>query len=394
MINMIPIKYKKRLRFALEAILGPKQDEDVCEWQQKPTSHKAIVFLGVTDWAYRFQRSQHLATGLAKSGRTVLFIEPQMNLSRNRVKPPYTITQLQENLYLVHLSTLKNRFIYADLADSNSLKMMAGSLRRILADLNLDQVTYIVAHPFWTDLVKEVGEHIIYDCMDDHAGFKETSKRIIAKEAKLAAMADLVVVTAQKLRGKMEAFTDPGKIKLIGNGGDYEHFAKTPEKSTHDVVLGYLGAVNDWFDAHLLEKMLKAGYRIELIGRIENDRVKKLAKKYLRLKLIGEKPYRELPQLMAEWSVCLLPFMINPLTEATQPVKVFEYLATGRPVLATKLPELLPYQQVIEFMDKSDEVKSKIEACLKTSAELRLERRRIAKENDWQERIKQWESIL
>ena len=63
------------------------------------------------------------------------------------------------------------------------------------------------------------------------------------------------------------------------------------------------------------------------------------------IRLLGERPYGELPRLIGDWDVFIIPFKRIPLTEATNPVKVYEMLATGKPVVAVALPELVPIAQ-------------------------------------------------
>ena len=103
----------------------------------------------------------------------------------------------------------------------------------------------------------------------------------------------------------------------------------------------------------------------------------------------GEVPYAELPSWLAAFDVCTIPFRRTPLTEATNPVKIFEYFATGKPVVARRLPELEPYADVIALYETPDEFVKALERAVKESVApgpAADRRREIARENTWQAR--------
>lgn len=66
--------------------------------------------------------------------------------------------------------------------------------------------------------------------------------------------------------------------------------------------------------------------------------------KFDNIKLLGEKPYKELPKYLADFDVCLIPFDTSTdLIKATNPVKFYEYLSAGKKIVATEIPELMPF---------------------------------------------------
>ncbi len=95
-------------------------------------------------------------------------------------------------------------------------------------------------------------------------------------------------------------------------------------------------------------------------------------------------PYTALPEYVAGFDVCTIPFLRSPLTEATNPVKLFEYLATGKPIVARRLPELEPYESVVSLYDEPEEfVTHVIYALGRDSDEAVQQRRDVAKRNTW-----------
>jgi glycosyltransferase involved in cell wall biosynthesis len=74
-----------------------------------------------------------------------------------------------------------------------------------------------------------------------------------------------------------------------------------------------------------------------------------------RIALLGRRPYEAMPEYISAFDCCLVPFAINRLTEGVNPIKLREYLAAGRPVVATALPEILPYAGVLELAASPEE---------------------------------------
>src|SRR5258706_4735374 len=79
-------------------------------------------------------------------------------------------------------------------------------------------------------------------------------------------------------------------------------------------------------------------------------------------------PYTALPEYVAGFDVCTIPFLRSPLTEATNPVKLFEYLATGKPIVARRLPELEPCESVVSLYDEPEEFVTQVVHVLGVTA--------------------------
>ena len=120
-------------------------------------------------------------------------------------------------------------------------------------------------------------------------------------------------------------------------------WATAPRLRTERPTIGYYGAIAEWFDAPLVARLaaMRPEWRFELIGSTLGGNVRPL-EGLANVRLLGECPYAELPGRIDGWDAFIIPFRRLPLTEATNPVKVYEMLATGRPVVAVGLPELVP----------------------------------------------------
>src|SRR5205823_5850561 len=109
------------------------------------------------------------------------------------------------------------------------------------------------------------------------------------------------------------------------------------------------------------------------------------------VRLLGQQPYETMPHYLYHFDVCLIPFRISPTTDATDPVKLYEYFTAGKPVVATAMPELQPYRDLLYIASDGEDFTAKIDAALaETGSDLPCRRRAMAREHTWEER---WQRI-
>jgi glycosyltransferase involved in cell wall biosynthesis len=111
------------------------------------------------------------------------------------------------------------------------------------------------------------------------------------------------------------------------------------------------------------------------------------AEKFENIHFLGEIPYKELSGYFAYFDVCLIPFKIIPLTLATNPVKFYEYLSAGKPVVSVELPELIPYSEYCYLAKDKESFCNKIDEALNEKSQSKIDDRiNLAKENSWANR--------
>jgi glycosyltransferase involved in cell wall biosynthesis len=198
--------------------------------------------------------------------------------------------------------------------------------------------------------------------------------------------ADLVVVTSSAL--EREARKHAKNVVVIRNGCDYEHFAKAPGAGGPRRVIGYYGAISDWFDIALVAELAKR--RPEWTSSSSARRGRNLLPfaELPNVTLPGEKPYAELPEWLGVMDVCIIPFRRVPLTEATNPVKVYEMLAAGKPVVSVPIPEVAAIAPLVRLASGVEEFEREIVAAFGDhDADAR---RAFAREQTWEKR---WEAL-
>jgi GT2 family glycosyltransferase/glycosyltransferase involved in cell wall biosynthesis len=350
-----------------------------------------FLIFPIIDWDFRFQRPQQLALQLAHHGHRVFYFKTTFTRHAGEITPQQLeINEIEKNIYQVKLVTKDLLSIYRDLAHGRQpMADLIDSVGALKRRFGIRHTVSVIDHPFWWPVARSLKNNTnIYDCMDDHSGF-ESNRNILTYEPGLTAEADLVVVSSDILLKKTSITAK--RVVEVKNGTDFDHFHHLPEsdvlEKTERPVIGYYGAIAEWFDVELVKHCAKQypGYLFVLIGKVTHKEISQL-QDLKNVVLKGEIPYRELPRYVKFFDVCLIPFKITPLIEATNPVKFYEYLSSGKPVVSVKLPELQQYRDHCYLADSVDEFARNINLALKESKELAAPRIELAKQNSWTKR--------
>ena len=364
--------------------------------EASPSNSFDVIVFPIIDWDFRRQRPQHLATQLANRGHRVLYVATTFasSLEHYEQKPRY----VGPNIWVLQLPCPGTPLIYKDVPSLQQVESMYRAIERLRHDLHLGATVSLLNHPFWHPLAQKLSNNlVVYDCFDHHAGFSDTSPQILELESTLLKEADLVLCSAKKLLNRATEVAK--KTLLVQNGADYEHFAVAtrhapPEKQRPTV--GYFGAIADWFDGELVAEAA-LGFpdcQFVLVGSTFRAEISTL-RMLPNVTFVGEVPYEELPTYLESFDVCLIPFKDLELTRATNPVKIYEYLSAGKPVVAVCLPELEPISDLVYLAQTREEFKKCLYQALEEAPDTRLEERQAyARENTWEKRAELLEEEL
>ena len=369
----------------------------------------AMICLPIIDWNFRFQRPQQILSQFAHQGyrvfyATTTFIEKRSpGFEKSDLEDLIQIKRIKENIYTLSLVSNSSLNLYRDSIDrEEDLRFLKWSIDILREKADIENLLLYVNLPFWYPLAeslsKESNTKVVYDCMDYHPGFSTNTDRMVGQEENLSKLADLVITSSQKLY-QLHKRLNPRSI-LVRNGTDFKHFSRLePRPLPNNVkkpVIGYYGAISDWFDMDLVRKVAlsRPDWSFVLIGHTFGANLD-LIKGIQNIYLLGEKNYQELPGFLYHFDVCTIPFRLNELTEATNPVKVYEYLSAGKPVVATKLPELEEFSPFIYIAENHDDFIDKLEIALNENDNaLRKKRVSFAEENGWDQRFAKIEKAV
>lgn len=342
-------------------------------WRQPPVSGKRdYIFFGVIDWHFRHQRPQQLAQSIAQEGHRVFYVSVNFVDSQDA---GFQIEQLHDSLplYQVFFNLPGPHSVYAGAPDADTLQRLREGQRALWQQCGIRRAVHVVQHPYWFGLASFVAPaRLVYDCMDFHAGFSNTGESHESVELQLLKLADLTIVTSDFL---VEFAQKAGakKVALIRNAGEFEHFNQAASVSAGQAktpVIGYYGAIAEWFNPVLIEALSRRfpEAQIELIGD-DSAKVQAQLQHCTNVCFHGEKKYTELPKWLAQFDVCLIPFKITPLTLATNPVKVYEYLSAGKPVVGSDLPELAQFGDLVYRANDVNGFVTSVEQAMAESGE-------------------------
>lgn len=388
-LGMIAVKWKKTERFSGKPTAsGMRQIQQIFD---KPYL-RILVFENHFGYDHiMMQRPQHLLRNLGDE-ETLVIYNSYYNIDYN---DPARIRRITDSVYVMDL------YYYRDLVLKCAQEIPAAYLMVYSTDS-------VPTQRIQTYLSK--GFRVIYEYVDDISPDLIAPSKIgrILKRHRflLSSPAVLTVTTADQLYQHALETADASGIRLISNGAQCSDFR--PDCETDDqeyldwlkpdcIHVGYYGALASWIDYGLLERIAgEDQIQIILIGIEHDDSLKKSGiLEHDNVRWFGKKPYDRLPGYVHEFDVCMIPFLVNEITLATSPVKLFEYMAMGKPVVSTALPECMKYQEVqIAFTQK--EFVDKLYECRETyhNEEAKQRLLQCAWENDWSAKSRHLKEIL
>ena len=362
----------------------------------QPPTQADIILFPIIDWEFRYQRPQHLASQLAAQGHRVFYIKTYFH----RGQAPL-VKLIKENIYSVELSCSDQQLEINTILSDQNVADLASSLELLKDHFLINSAVMLVDLPFWSQLVLQVKENfgwkLVFDFLDLFTEFSNSSITAEQDEHVLLQESDLVLASSSILH-EIARKENPSSV-LLHNATDFEHFHKAIHpienkdmKRFSSPIIGYYGAIADWFDTHLVGELATENpqWTFVLIGDTELADLEPL-KDNKNVHLLGEKPYEQIPHYLSHFDVCIIPFKEIPLTHATNPLKLFEYLSAGKPIVATRLDEISNYKDMLRLAKTKQEWIDAIEESLgeeKTKG-LLSDRYEFARANTWETRMDQ-----
>ena len=333
-----------------------------------------------------FQRPQHIANNLSKQ-KCLLFYE--VTTMTDKVK---TIKKHSNNLYLINFNNiLLNRILMSELEKK--------SLPKYIELYSTD----------WKLSVQNIEDYLskgfkfIYEYIDhlspELAGTKDLPKNIIDKYNYVMNNPNTyVVVTAKVLEDDVISKRGKKNLAFSSNGVDYDFFQSFDnyqfEKEFQEIldkkkpIIMYYGALAKWFDYGLIKKIAKTNkYSVVLFGIKYDESFDQNIHNEENIYFLGSRDYKVLKNYANRADVLTIPFLLNDITKATSPVKIFEYMALHKPIVITDLYECRNYKSVLIAKDHLDFIK-KLDIAINNKNDYIDILDKEAKDNDWSKKAK------
>ncbi len=322
---------------------------------------KRIICLSSVDYDWMFQRPQQLMKELSNRGWEVIYC------NKTTSKNLY-LDKKSEGLTICH----------------NIKQLLAGG---ITAD-----ILWIV-DPKLVTLKGAFKERLtIYDCVDDFPLLKLQQHRMLKA-------ADIVITTSKLLCLDLKKYKK--EVHLVQNGCDIGYFDNNKQLATGwrppiagGRVIGYIGALASWVDIGLI-KELAAAYQNDNILMVGANIGYPRLPKAKNISYVGQQSYNMVPAYLNMMDATLIPFKQNQITRATNPIKMYEYLSLGKPIISSLIPEVVPYKDVIYISKNKEEFIKNVRLALEeNSTMLQEKRRKAALNNSWRARVDDIEEII
>jgi UDP-galactopyranose mutase len=345
---------------------GSRQDEA----EPAAFTEPDLVCFSHLRWDFIYQRPQHLLSRCARTRRVFFVEEPVFGSG-----PPRLEVSPRDSGVLVAVPHLPEEM-------RSGIALWTGT-RELIDSLFAGQGIRDYVLWYYTPMALESTSHLsplitVYDCMDELSAFMGAPAELGEREAELFRRADLVFTGGRSLyeakRGRHPS------VHLFPSSIDREHFARArgPLEEPADQVtlprprLGYFGSIDERLDIELLDAVARArpDWQLVMIGPVVKIDPATLPRPG-NIHYLGWKSYEELPAYIAGWDLALLPFARNESTRFTSPTKTPEYLAAGRPVVSTSIPDVVrPYGEagLVRIADTPEEFVRAAEAAMAEGA--------------------------
>ena len=322
------------------------------------SERSSFLILPTQTWfSSGFQRPQQLARALADLGHPVVYCEPWKN---------YKVLLTDE-------TRRRRRFVGLKKIDSGTwlLRCPPEMLSELIEQGSPGAI--LLNWPNQAHLVAEsLADRVVYDIIDDHSLFpnaddnwRRTHEYWLQRAAVLTATADDLIAQLKPVRPD---------VLLVPNGVRNEDWAITLQKECPsdltsarkaDIVVAYYGALAEWFDwdMWLGAARQRPNWSFVLIGYAydgNQDAIRHRLDGLPNVQYLGPKAYQELPTYLTHVDVATIPFILNDVTHGCSPVKLFEYMAAGKPIVCSPMREVLKYRS-LSFATTADEFVKSIE---------------------------------
>ncbi len=375
-----------------------------------------FVILSTQDWDAMPTRKHRWARWWARQGNRVLYVEQQMHWAgwlidiRRQFGRAFRWLggprEIEPNLWVFTLPVVLPFFQMNSAINWFNNLWLTPILRWAMKRVGMAQPILWTYTPHSADFADgRLGQTFtVYECVDEFSAARGLvhGPTIAVMERELLRQVDLTVVTAPALLENKAPFTR--RCELVPNGVDVEHFAKAslaetvPPASVAALpkpVVGFIGGVQYWIDFDLIAHAAQAhpDWSFAFVGPVEPlarvDKVRGLSNVHF----LGRQPYAQVPAYVAGFDVCVNPYILDDVAEKCDPLKLYDYLASGKPIVSVDMPAARRFANLMPLTRTPGEFTRALEYVLAQPGD-GAARQRTATEHSWTARFKHVEAAL
>ncbi|MCE2994596.1 MAG: glycosyltransferase [Cyclobacteriaceae bacterium] len=288
-------------------------------------------------------------------------------------------------------------------------KIVAKRVNSFLKQRDIKSVVYVNSFEFYfptfQNKLRTRINTSVYHCIDPMIK-KYTLKHGPALQQQAASNAEMIITTAPALMKQFEG-CDFSTVNLVPNAANFHLFNQALHENiqVHQAIpsgrktIGYLGNIERRIDFHLLLQLMErlSDFQLVMAGPIELKYVSEEVLHHPRIKFIGAVAHQDAPSVLKGFDVAIIPFRIDEVSEGIYPLKLFEYLATGKPVVTTNFnPSVLgELSQVVEIAQSPNHFVELVEQAAQSDTLLNREKRiAMARVNTWKERAELFDQLV
>jgi teichuronic acid biosynthesis glycosyltransferase TuaH len=379
-----------------------------------------IVFISLEPWDEIWRRNQFLCDGLLRKSTDtkVLFVQPPFDNSYalrtrklNKIRQTPSIVDGGYSGRLKWFTPTKWLPNSLTVGRSWNEKHLLNQINRVLSDLHWNATHLWINQHESAHLVSAgIAANTIYDITDDWTKFSGNQAQIdliTEQDATLCQSCDHVIVCSQQLFDDKATSVNPEKLHLIPNGVHVDHYEAVADIGipVHAVAqnwkkptFGYTGTIHgDRVDVNLIASVAKS-YPSATIAMVGPNLLEQADQQELdqlsNIVFTGAQPYSLLPDIMRAFDVCMVPHRVTPFTESLNPIKLWEYLAAGKPIVSTNVAGFRDYPDLVRVAATSDDFVSLLALALVESPDLPTLRQQAVRQHTWDHRVAAVEALL
>ncbi|MFA9192628.1 glycosyltransferase [Flavobacterium sp. FZUC8N2.13] len=331
---------------------------------QDASQHYDMIVFCHLRWQFVYQRPQHIISRMAKTMK-ILFVEEPLHYNEN---------ENSGNLIII------NEMLHVLQPNVKDIQSIAAIIPKYVSN-KIISLGWFYSAAFCPILESIHFENVVYDCMDELSLFKNAPMHLINQEKYLMSQANIIFTGGKSLYESKKRFHK--NVHCFPSSVDEYHFSQALNGIAipNDIaklkspIVGYYGVIDERINLQLLHEVAKKlpGVCFVMIGPLAKIEESDLPRES-NIHYFGMKSYDELPHYLKAFDIAMMPFALNDATKYISPTKTLEYMAAGKPIISTKIIDVVrDYSICVSLIETADDFSDAVVSLLDKTDRLSME---------------------